>query len=220
LTAVAVLFAIVVIGGVSLVSRSGDGVAATGENLVPPGAHALSKAEDGKVSLVEFLDFQCPACASYYTDITKELEQDYRGRITFVTRHFPLGTHPLADPAARAAEAAGKQGKYAEMYRALYDNFDQWAAQGQATSADSRRANAEFEEYAADAGLDLRKFRTDLTSPAVRSAIDRDIAAAKEAGVTGAPTFFLNGEKFEPFGTTIAAVDRELRAAIDAALAG
>ncbi|WP_158854103.1 DsbA family protein [Saccharothrix deserti] len=220
LTGVVVLVAIAVIGGVLLVSRSDGAGTASNEAMVPPGAHTLSTVEGGEVTLVEFLDFQCPACASYYAGITKKLEQDYQGRITFVTRNFPLEMHPLAVPAARAAEAAGKQGKYSEMYHALYDNFDSWAVDGRATSADAARATAKFEEFATAAGLDLEEFRADSASAEVQAAIDRDVADGTKLGVNSTPTFFLNGEKFQPGRGTITDVDRELRAKIDAALAG
>ncbi|MCE6995273.1 DsbA family protein [Saccharothrix sp. S26] len=220
LTGAVVLVAVLVIGGVLVFNRSDEDGTASNAALFPAGAHTLSKVEGDKVTLVEFLDFQCPACSSYYTNITKKLEQDYRGRITFVARNFPLEMHPLAVPAARAAEAAGKQGKYAEMYHALYDNFDQWAVEGQSTSSDVRRATAEFEEYATAAGLDLERFRTDMASQEVQSIIDRDVTDGTEAGVNSTPTFFLDGERFQPTGRTVADIDRELRARIDAALAG
>lgn len=220
LTGAVVLVAVLVIGGVLLVNRSGEEGAASNEALFPTGAHTLSKVEGDEVTLVEFLDFQCPACASYYTNITKKLEQDYQGRITFVTRNFPLEVHPLAVPAARAAEAAAKQGKHAGMYHALYDNFDRWAVDGQSTSSDVGRATAEFEEYATSLGLDLERFRADTASPEVQAVIDRDVADGTKAGVDSTPTFFLNGEEFRPAGRTVADIDRELRAKIDAALAG
>ncbi|MGM1060689.1 DsbA family protein [Saccharothrix sp. Mg75] len=220
LTGVVVLVAVLVIAGVLVFNRSDDKGTASNEALFPPGAHTLSKVEGDKVTLVEFLDFQCPACASYYAGITKKLEQDYQGRITFVVRNFPLEMHPLAVPAARAAEAAAKQGGYNEVYHALYDNFDDWAVDGQASSSDETRATAKFEQYATAAGLDLARFRADMASDEVKSTIDRDVADGTELGVNSTPTLFLDGERFEPAGRTVADVDRELRAKIDAALAG
>ncbi|XVS62004.1 DsbA family protein [Actinosynnema sp. CA-299493] len=220
LTGAVVLVAVLVIGGVLLANRSGEEGAASNETLFPAGAHTLSRVDGDKVTLVEFLDFQCPACASYYANITKKLEQDYQGRITFVTRNFPLEMHLLAVPAARAAEAAVKQGKHAEMYHALYDNFDQWAVAGQSTSSDTGRATVRFEEYATSLGLDLERFLADMASDEVRATIDRDVADGGELGVGSTPTFFLDGEQFQPAGRTVADIDRELRAKIDAALAG
>ncbi|MEU7474576.1 thioredoxin domain-containing protein [Lentzea sp. NPDC042327] len=218
LTAVVVLLAAAVFGGVLLFQR--DGAEDRTAVLVPAGAHTLSKVDGDRVVLVEFLDFQCPACSAYYSGVTRKLEDDYRGRVTIVPRNLPLEMHPLALPAAQAAEAAGRQGKYAEMYHALYGNYDRWAVDGQNTSADRDRAIGLFEQFATAAGLDLDRFRADMASADVRAAIDRDVADARKLGVQSTPTLFLNGEQFQPSGKSFADVDRELRAKIDAALAG
>ncbi|CAL9451890.1 hypothetical protein SUDANB95_02448 [Actinosynnema sp. ALI-1.44] len=222
LTAVVVVVAAAVIGGILLTNRSsgagGGGV--PDERLVPANAHTLSTVEGGKVTLVEFLDYQCPACASYYANVTKKLEQDYQGRITIVTRNYPLQMHPLALPSAKAAEAAAKQGKYKEMYHALYDGFQDWAVDGKTTSSDTAAATARFEEYAKTLGLDVEEFRADMASADVQAVIDRDLADGQALGVSSTPTFFLNGEKFTPTAKTYPDVDRELRAKIDAALGG
>ncbi|ALG10028.1 DsbA family protein [Kibdelosporangium phytohabitans] len=215
-----VVLAVLVVGGILLFNRSDEKTAVPPEKLVPAGAHTLSTVNGNKVTLVEFLDFQCPACASYYTNITKKVEQDYQGRITFVPRNFPLEMHPLAVPAARAAEAAGRQGKYNEMYHALYNGYREWAVAGQDVNSDVAAATAKFEQYATTIGLDVAKFRTDVTSPQVQTVIDRGIADGREVGVDSTPTFFVNGEKFEPTGRTLADVDRQLREKLDQALAG
>jgi len=222
LTAVVVVVAIAVIGIVLLANRSDNSGAGSNETLRPTGSHTLSQVAGDEVTVVEFLDFQCPACASFYTNITKGLEQDYAGRFTFVPRNFPLQSHPLAVPAARAAEAAGKQGKYAQMYHALYDGYASWALteDGKSVSDDLPRATTRFEEFATAAGLDLDRFRADVASPEVQAIIDQGVADGTKLGVDSTPTFFINGEKFDPQGSTAGEVDRELRAAIDARLAG
>ncbi|WP_216214751.1 DsbA family protein [Amycolatopsis aidingensis] len=233
LTAVVLLVAVVVIGGVLLVNRTGaqgdgsQGGGASGADTVAaevlrkPDSHTLLEAPDAKVTVVEFLDYQCPACAGYYRNITTKLEKDYAGRITFVTRNFPLEMHPLAVPAARAAEAAALQGKYPEMYHALFDNYRSWArtADGQAT-ADPDQAQRHFDDFARQIGLDLDRFHRDMNSEQVTQRIERDRADAATAGVSGTPTFFINGAKFTPSGDSFAAVDQQLRTQIDEALAG
>ncbi|WP_156755630.1 DsbA family protein [Actinokineospora pegani] len=222
LTAVVVVVATAVIAAVLLAGRPDTAGGSTNETLRPPGSHTLSQGAGDEVTVVEFLDFQCPACASFYTNVTKKLEQDYMGRFTFVPRHFPLLSHPLAVPAARAAEAAGKQGKYAQMYHALYDEYASWALteDGKSTSDDLARATARFEAFATAAGLDLARFRVDVAAPEVQAIVDQDIADGRELGVDSTPTFFINGEKFQPRGSTAAEVDRELRAKIDAGTTG
>lgn len=225
------VLAVVVIGGVLLFNRSDD----TGDNgnsgggapaTIPaelkagPDSNTLTEAADGKVTVVEFLDYQCPACAAYYANVTKQLESDYAGKITFVTRNFPLSMHPLARQAAQAAEAAAMQGKYREMYHQLYGNYEQWAVApgGQEVSDDAARAAEFFDTFATAIGLDLDRFHTDMASAAVRERIDADVAAGEKLGVSSTPTIFVNGAKFEPRGDTFGEVDSQLRAKIDEAL--
>ncbi|MGC7094639.1 DsbA family protein [Amycolatopsis lurida] len=223
-TLVIVVVAVLVLGGVLLFSGGDDNAdGGTEQPRVPaellrkPDSHTLTEAPDGKVTLVEFLDYQCPACASYYKNITSKIEQDYAGRITFVTRNFPLEMHPLAVPAAQAAEAAALQGKYKEMYHALYDNFQQWAisADGQNVNTDEAAAKNLFQGYATQLGLDVAKYQADLTSPPVQAAIEQGRTDGQQAGVTSTPTLFVNGIKFEPKGETFGAVDKELRELLD-----
>lgn len=225
LTAVVVVVAILVVGGILLLNRGdstadGDGRVPAAV-LAPEGSHTLTEAPDGKVTVVEFLDYQCPACASYYTNVTSELEKDYAGKITFVVRNYPLDMHPLAVDAARAAESAAEQGKFSEMYHLLYENFPEWAVSpdGQTVSEDAARAAELFRGYAEEIGLDVAEFTADLTSPAVQARIDKDVADGATAGVSSTPTIFVNGVKFEPTGETFADVDRQLRELIDGALA-
>jgi protein-disulfide isomerase len=188
--------------------------------LNPTGSHTLTEAKSDVVTMVEFLDYQCPACHAYYDNVTRKLEHDYAGRITFVTRNFPLDAHPLAVSAAQAAESAAKQGKYGEMYHALYDNYDSWALapDGQNLSDDATRARAQFDTYAREIGLDLERFHRDQGSAELRQRIDRDRTDGDKAGVHSTPTIFVDGKQFEPSGQSFADVDRQLRALLDGAL--
>ena len=80
-----------------------------------------------KIVLIEYSDFQCPVCASYFP-ITKKLTEEFSDKIVFVYRHYPLvNIHPYAEPSARAAEAAGKQGKFWEMYELIFANQATWS---------------------------------------------------------------------------------------------
>lgn len=223
LIVVVVVLAVGVIGGILLFNRSSSSGDASTDSLVPAGANTLSVAQGdaaGKVTLVEFLDYQCPACHSYYVNVTKQLQQDYQGRITFVTRNFPLDMHPLAIPAARAAEAAARQGKYEQMYHALFDNYEQWAYTGQNINSDEAAATAFFESQATAIGLDLDRFRTDVASSEVQAIIDRDVAQGKSLGITSTPTFFINGEKFQATGSTADQVSQSFHTKIDGLLGG
>ncbi|WP_216207681.1 DsbA family protein [Amycolatopsis aidingensis] len=222
MTAIVLVVAVVVIGGV-LLFKDGDSGAAKGnvppEVLHPADSHTLTEVQDSKVTMVEFLDYQCPACAQYYQNITKQIEQDYADRVTFVVRNFPLDMHPLAKPAARAAEAAAMQGKFNEMYHALFDNYQSWALdQSGQTSSDLQRAQSQFDGFAEQIGLDLEQFHQDMDSQAVQQRIEKDMADGAEAGVESTPTLFVNGSKFEPTAQSYEEVDKQLRSELDEAL--
>ncbi|GAB2664339.1 hypothetical protein GCM10027271_24110 [Saccharopolyspora gloriosae] len=213
LSIVVVVGAILIVGGILLftASRKGDDQAGGGGPAPAPGAdvsavvahpdsNKLIEAPDGKVTVSEFLDFQCPSCWQYYSGVTQTIEKEFAGRITFVNRNFPIAkAHPLAETAAQAAEAGAAQGKYKEMYHALYDNYRAWAVSddGQSVSDDTARADKLFTQYAQQNGLDVDKFRADMKSPAVAERIKKDQADGEKAGVEGTPTFFINGQKWE-----------------------
>ncbi|GAA1034366.1 MULTISPECIES: DsbA family protein [Amycolatopsis] len=225
-TIAVVTSAVAVTGGVLVVNRhddlSGPRPGTIGANVLnPSGSNALTAAPAAVVTVVEFIDYQCPVCEAYYQNVTKSVERDYAGKITFVARNFPLPMHPLAVPAAKAAEAAGMQGKYRGMFDKLYGDYPTWAltADGQNVSEDAGRAQARFDTYAKELGLDLVRFHADAESPMVGNRIDRDKADGSEAGVTGTPTIFVNGTRFEPSGNTYAALAKQLRGLLDQALA-
>lgn len=206
LTVIVLVVAVGVIGGILYAKGGNKGQQASGdkpvpaETLNPPGANMLSKSPDGKVTLTEFLDFQCPSCQGMYQQLTKELEQKYQGRINYVARNYPLQMHPLAQEAAHTAEAAAAQGKYPEMYHALNDNWSQWAVDSpsaQEPSSNQQRAHQLFQGYAQQIGLDMNKFNQDVNSPAVDAKVKKDMADGDKAGVSGTPTFFLNGKQLQ-----------------------
>jgi len=142
-----------------------------------------------KVVLVEYSDFQCPACGAYYP-IVKKLVQEFGDRIQMVYRNFPLSTiHVNAERAARAAESAGLQGKFWEMHDMLFENQTRWATAGNSLDL--------FTQYALSLGLDKSKFTGDFSSNAVRDAVNSDYESGLKSGVNGTPTFFINGKKIE-----------------------
>ena len=154
------------------------------------------------VIVIEYSDFQCPACYSY-EPIVRRVEEAYGNKVAFVYRHFPLvQIHANADIAARASEAAGKQGKFWEMHDALFDNHNAW----------EKAVNAQtfFEQYAQKIGLNVDQFKKDLTADDVKQAVADDYARGQLAGVQGTPTFYLNGKQITP------ATYEEFAAALDA----
>jgi protein-disulfide isomerase len=161
---------------------------------------------DHKVTLVEYGDFQCPSCGSYYP-VLQQVAEKYKDQVNFVFRHFPLiSIHPNAFAASRAAEAASNQGKFWEMHDKLFETQNSW---GQ-TSANQQSL---FEGYAEELGLDMAKFKKDYASEAVANRINRDVASAKQFDITGTPTFILNGEKITSPGD-VTAFEKVLNEAI------
>jgi protein-disulfide isomerase len=157
---------------------------------------------DAAVTLVEYSDFQCPACASFQP-VIEELMKQYGENLRFEYKHYPLPIHPFAQQAAVAAEAAGQQGKFYEYHDALFKNQQEWSS--------SVAPGAFFVKYAEELGLDVEKFRRQQKSALLRDDVRADLAEARELGLTGTPTFFLNGERmqietFEDFITQIAMV--------------
>lgn len=170
-----------------------------------PATHIIGK-EGAAVSLVEYSDFQCSACKAYYPVVEKVIEK-YKDRISFEYRHYPLTTiHQNAFAAARASEAADKQGKFWEMYHVLFANQSYWAA--------SDVAQPIFEGYAKRLGLDMARFKTDFASSTTNSSISASIKEFNARGLPkSTPTFLLNGKKIE------ASSLQEFSALIDAQLA-
>lgn len=147
--------------------------------------HTVSS-ENAKVTIVEFADFQCPACARTQPVISQILE-DYKGNINFTYRHFPLPQHRYAVLAARAAEAAGEEGKFWEMYKVLYERQTEWQDHGNAAEV--------FTVYATELQLNKLKFTERIKSEKYDDAIEQDKNDAITLGVNSTPTFFINGKK-------------------------
>lgn len=146
------------------------------------------QAPQEKAVLVEFGDYECPACGSYYP-LIKQLTQDYKDNLSVVFRNFPLTQHQNARPAAYAAEAAGLQGKYWEMHDRLYTTQAAWS--------ESSTASTIFEGYAKSLGLDMDKYKKDVVSSEVKKLVDDDLADGNTLGVDSTPSFYLNGSKLQ-----------------------
>lgn len=160
-------------------------VANEGE-LIPEGAHAKGATESAQFTIVEFSDFQCPACASVEPRIQAILAQ--YPDVKFIYRHFPLlSIHPNAQSAAWASEAAAEQGKFWEMHDLLFSKQAQW----------SELANPQefFVGLASQLELDTDKFATDYAGEVVRNRVANDLRQAEQMRLNSTPTLFLNGEK-------------------------
>ena len=202
------LIAAAVVAVLALANSAGDDepTAASADEqsdrLVRPDSQRLSAAADGKVTFVEFLDFECEACGAAYPAI-EQLREQYGDQITFVVRYFPL--HNNSESASRAAEAAAAQGKFEEMYQMLFETQAQWGEQ-------STSQEDVFFGFAEQLDLDMEEFRTVYDDPAILEKVRRDKEDGMALGVAGTPTFFLNGDEVEvsSFGELLAQIDNAL----------
>jgi len=141
--------------------------------------------EDAKVTIVNYSDLQCPACKSY-EPIISEVIDEYKDKITFVYRHFPLKSiHPNAESAAIATESAKIQDKFWEMKEILFDKQSEWSEE-----SDPKEL---FIKYAEEIGLDKEKFEQDLENESVISKVDSDYNSGIAIGINSTPTFIVNG---------------------------
>ena len=144
-----------------------------------------------KTVLIEYGDFQCPACGQYYPIVEQVISRN-QDKLLFVFRNFPLTQHPNARPAAYAAGAAGAQGKFFELYRLLYTRQNDWATKSAA------EANALFRTFAVSLNLDMSKYDLAVNSAAVKNKVDQDYQGGVDSAINETPSFFLNGKRVKP----------------------
>ena len=177
--------------------RRGRRTARTEGYKVEPGDGPSFGPKNAPVTIVEFSDFQCPFCSRVVPTI-KKIKETYGNKVRVVWRNYPLPFHQDAKPAAEAALAAAAQGKFWEMHDKMFEN---------------QRAldRASLEKYAAEIGIDVARFKTDLDSGRYKAQVDADFNYGNSlpGGGMGTPTFFINGRKiagaypFEKFDSMI-----------------
>jgi protein-disulfide isomerase len=148
----------------------------------------MTGTKDAKVNVVEFGDYQCPACA-YANPIVQQLIEAYKNNpnVNFVYRNFPLPQHSNAMISSEAAEAAGAQGKFWEMHDMLYKGQNEWSGNPKALEV--------FTGYAQKLGLDIKAFTDAVSQEKFKDAILKDRSDAQALGINSTPTFFVNGKK-------------------------
>jgi protein-disulfide isomerase len=139
---------------------------------------------DAPATLLEYGDYECPYCGAAYP-IVKEVQARMGETLRFVFRNFPITTsHPHAEQAAEAAEAAASQGKFWEMHDLLYENQRHLEA-------------ADLHSYAEELGLDVQSFDDDLAKHAFAGRVQEDFMSGVRSGVNGTPTFYVNGHRHD-----------------------
>ncbi len=162
----------------------------SGKTVAGVSSAEWTKGAQGMPILMEYSDFQCPACGAYYP-LVKRLVAEFGMRVQFVYRHFPLGQiHAHAFEAAYAAEAAGRQGKFWDMHDVIFEKQKEWSGASDAKTL--------FVQYAQGLGLNVEQFTKDMGDSDIKDRVQKNYKSGEEAGVPGTPTFFFDGRRIQP----------------------
>lgn len=196
---------VIFIGGIFLFTKGGSTNVSTkvvnSSLLIPQNAVETSGFVNGEylpasssstVTLVEFGDYECPACG-VYSPLVKQLLTEFAGKITYIFRNYPLPQHKNAPITSYAVEAAGLQGKYWEMHEKVYATQADWS-----NLSDPKDL---LIGYAKDFGLDTTKFAADLSNQIIKDKVKSDTNDGNTIGITETPTFYLNGQKIQLAGS-------------------
>src|SRR3989344_1037725 len=187
LTAIVAVTVAIVIGAVFFLSQPEKPIVLESNRLVKDDSLKIST-DSAKLTIVEFGDFQCPACKLAHPGL-KQAIADFPGQINFVFRHYPLPQHKNAQIAAKTVEAANLQGKVWETYDKMYEAQEEWA--------ESSNPLDLFKKYASDLGMDAEKLAKDMDDPKIQEKINNDIADGNASGVNSTPTFYFNSELYK-----------------------
>ena len=193
-------------GNNNLPSDPGDGTP-TRFNVQVGDAPVIGSS-DAKVTIIEFSDYECPFCSRFYEQTELLLKAEYidTGKVRLAYKDYPLSSlHPTAQKAAEAARCAGEQGKYWEMHDLLFVKQSEWAPLGV----------TKLKDYAPTLGLDSQAFNSCLDSGKYASAVQKDFNEGSSLGVSGTPTFFVNGIQLvgaQPYAIFQQVIEQELSA--------
>lgn len=165
--------------------------------------------KNAPVTVIEFSDFECPFCGRAFADAVTGIKRDYvdKGKVRFVYRDFPLSFHPMAVPAAEAAECAHEQGKFWEYHDKIFTNQESLSQEN-------------LKKWASELGMDSSKFNSCVDSRKFKSEVEKDFSDGSAAGVSGTPTFYIGNDKDGYIQVVGAQPYAVLKQAIEAELAG
>jgi protein-disulfide isomerase len=199
-----VIVAVIGFFGVVVTSKNQSSEGDSGAPIASS-SHFLGE-KNANVTLLEYADFQCPACQAF-NPVVKQVVEKYKDQISFQFKHFPLTQiHPNAFASSRAAEAAGKQDKFWEMHDLLYENQSQWSGLTDPFNT--------FTGYAISLGLDGEQFKVDYASSEINDIVNADYREAMSSGATSTPTFVLNGKRLEQNPSSLEEFDQLIADAI------
>lgn len=166
--------------------------------------------KNAKVTIIEFSDYQCPFCRTFWKETLFQIKSEYinTGKVKFVYRDYPLSFHPMANPSAQAAECADDQGRYWDMHDKMFSEQDK---KGQGTISYTIE---DIKRWASEIGLDRSKFNQCLDSGKYKAEVEKDFNDGSASGVSGTPSVFINGRLVvgaQPFAAFKAIIDEELK---------
>lgn len=167
---------------------------------------AVKGSQEAGVTIVEFMDFQCPFCKRYVDQTLGQLEKNYvaAGKVKYVIRDLPLPFHSNAQPAAEAARCAAEQDKYWPYHDKLFEKQAEWS---------EGESQTWLKQYAVQLGLDQGQFNSCLDEGKYKQAVADDAALARKVGASGTPTFFINAKKLvgaQPYAAFKTIIEAEL----------
>jgi protein-disulfide isomerase len=184
--------------------KTPETVAQADSDTIPVGDSPVLGPKDAPITIVAFMDFQCPFCAKSNKTLQK-IRDEYDGKVRIVFKHLPLSFHKKAKPAARAALAAGEQGKFWEMRRKLFENRDKFK---------DKDMKAFTASLAKKIGLDVKRYKKDFAKSKYDKVIKRDKKLARTLKAKGTPHFFINGTRIkgaQPYGRFKDEIQKQLK---------
>ena len=161
---------------------------------------------DAEITIIEYSDYECPFCSRFYQQTELLLRSEYidTGKVRIAYKDFPLSSiHQNAQKAAEASRCAGEQGKYWEMHDLMFEKQSEWSSQGV----------AKLKEYATELGMNQENFNSCLDTGKYASAVLKDFNEGSSLGVSGTPSFFINGIQIvgaQPYSVFKQIIDQEL----------
>ena len=159
-------------------------LSASEENVLVRKDMHITGNSKAKVMVVEFGDYECPACG-VAEPIVKKILNEFKGKVAFAFRQFPLSIHKNGYNAALAAETAGAQGKFWEMHQTLYENQKDWV--------DLDNPLSVYAKYASSIGINVDQFKKDYQAKTYDVRVKTDLNDGNSLGIDSTPTFFVNG---------------------------